>query len=612
MGTISRYRIIVVVSIIAVAILIMLGYQMYESFQELGSKYMKLEAEDLQKSILQRQKEEGYSFAMGWAWWDEMKKAVAENDVAFISNEVKSITSSLYWSSIVVIHDKKVIYHHGPLIPPNPVAFLKVAQDIPQKVHNIRIGKRIVGVMSFLICNNDGEDPLPDSAILLLFDWKNLLKTHFTLSSFVGIYISLKKPKGTLAYYPLLDIKGKPVGYLTITPNRKLLSEMHTKVYTLLWLEILVLVLLLVSILIYVKRHTEISRTLLRAIGVKERFASLKAVARHVAETVFTNTIYRKALETALNTKSVEKTLFAIAHTVAKTLQSDQWVMILISGEKQEWKVLLHSDTIKEEDLKKMLNIIKEQPITTFDILKERKACLFLEDVNAFPQWRKADIKGIKEIASSILIPMKVDEEVVAALCLDWFNRKSFTQQIRKLTLQIEEIIDNILTSTYDIRDMFWLSYKDPLLGIHNRRIISKLAERKLHGSILFMDIDDFRLINDRYGHATGDMVLKQVAEIISRMMRKEDVLFRYGGDEFVAYLENIDIASAREIAKRVRNAVREGLKEYTIDLSIGISETMEGSDIIEIIKQADMLMYQEKRKKKERTGHEDRNNHRG
>ena len=125
------------------------------------------------------------------------------------------------------------------------------------------------------------------------------------------------------------------------------------------------------------------------------------------------------------------------------------------------------------------------------------------------------------------------------------------------------------------------------------------------------MDLDNFKLINDRYGHSTGDMVLKRVSETISSMMRKEDVLFRYGGDEFIAYLEDIDTASAKEIAERVRKAVREELKDYNLDISIGITDVKENSDIIEVIKRADTSMYQEKQQKKGENRNEHRDNNR-
>ncbi|MCD6420055.1 MAG: sensor domain-containing diguanylate cyclase [Synergistetes bacterium] len=611
MVEINRYKFITIGSIISVIILALLGYQMYASFQWLSNKYMKVEARDLYRLILQRQKEEGYAFAMGWSWWDDMRKAVAENNITFISNEVESITSPQYWSSLIVIHNGKVIYKYGPLIPKNPAEFLEVAQDIPQRVHSTKIGKRVVGVMTFLLCNNEGEDPLPDSAILLSFDWEDLLRTHFAVSSFVNAHTYPSKPGKALASYPLCDIHGKAVGYLVMESNQTFVSEMHTHVSALLWLEIAVLTLLLTFILLYVKRHSEISATLLRAMGIKEKFTSLRTIARHVAETLFTNTVYRYALETALSTKSVEKTLQRIANTVAEALQSDQWSMVLISGGRTQWRVLSHSDTIKETDIQQIMKTLQQQPISIFDILKEKKECLFIEDVDRFPQWRKANIKGVEEIASNITIPMRAGDEVVAALCLDWFRRKSFTPHIRKLTYQAEKIINNILKSTYDIQDMFWLSYKDPLLGIDNRRIIGKLAERKLHGSILFMDIDNFKLINDRYGHSTGDMVLKRVSETISSMMRKEDVLFRYGGDEFIAYLEDIDTASAKEIAERVRKAVREELKDYNLDISIGITDVKENSDIIEVIKRADTSMYQEKQQKKGENRNEHRDNNR-
>ena len=112
-------------------------------------------------------------------------------------------------------------------------------------------------------------------------------------------------------------------------------------------------------------------------------------------------------------------------------------------------------------------------------------------------------------------------------------------------------------------------SETDSLSGLANRRkLMAALTEHfdvfaryQTPTSVLIFDIDNFKGINDQYGHAAGDSVLVQVAGRIRRAVRHEDAVGRYGGDEFVAVCEDADAASAASIAERIRNLVNEPLE---------------------------------------------------
>jgi len=132
------------------------------------------------------------------------------------------------------------------------------------------------------------------------------------------------------------------------------------------------------------------------------------------------------------------------------------------------------------------------------------------------------------------------------------------------------------------LKNLFELARRDPLTGLYNRRYFderlrSEFSFARHNGTLLgllFIDIDRFKQVNDVSGHATGDVVLRLVADSVQRMMRPEDVLSRYGGDEFIAILRatslrNLQILGAR-VCRRMESLVR---RECSVTVSVGVSQ---------------------------------------
>ena len=145
--------------------------------------------------------------------------------------------------------------------------------------------------------------------------------------------------------------------------------------------------------------------------------------------------------------------------------------------------------------------------------------------------------------------------------------------------------------------------YRDPLTGIYNRRYYEEVA-RKSTGpaGIALMDVDDFKICNDTYGHYAGDMALKTVANAIQSCIRKSDLLIRYGGDEFLLVLSGIpsDILQAKleQIRTAVQMASVPGYSHFRISLSIGGAMQSLADPMDNIVRRADRLMYQAKCRK--------------
>jgi diguanylate cyclase (GGDEF)-like protein/PAS domain S-box-containing protein len=149
----------------------------------------------------------------------------------------------------------------------------------------------------------------------------------------------------------------------------------------------------------------------------------------------------------------------------------------------------------------------------------------------------------------------------------------------------------------------------DHLTGVLNRARFYELAEAEIARfkrfgqplSALMLDIDHFKLINDGYGHAAGDVVLKNVADAVQHGLRSIDVAGRLGGEEFAVFLPSIDLEGARMVAERLRNAVAGlrpslGGEPKVVTVSVGCASMRPGmTDVDSLLKEADAALYRAK-----------------
>ncbi len=147
----------------------------------------------------------------------------------------------------------------------------------------------------------------------------------------------------------------------------------------------------------------------------------------------------------------------------------------------------------------------------------------------------------------------------------------------------------------------------DPLTGLANRRTLLERLRGPVptdpDGTVLFIDVDDFKPVNDDYGHAMGDAVLQVVGERLRQAVRPTDLVARYGGDEFVIYCPGSnDPRQIDELADRLERAMRRpiGLEGLTVQvgISIGRAAVVPGNDVDEVLATAARHMGQVKRRK--------------
>ncbi|NMA84210.1 MAG: GGDEF domain-containing protein [Epulopiscium sp.] len=124
----------------------------------------------------------------------------------------------------------------------------------------------------------------------------------------------------------------------------------------------------------------------------------------------------------------------------------------------------------------------------------------------------------------------------------------------------------------------------------------------KVIKAIIFLDIDDFKKINDRYGHDQGDIVLQKIVEVIQNNIRNTDALYRWGGEEFLLICDGLRPENAMRFAKKILEQIKQVEyqvedEKYKVTISMGISYfSPEDMDYNEVIKRADMALYEAKR----------------
>jgi diguanylate cyclase (GGDEF)-like protein len=191
----------------------------------------------------------------------------------------------------------------------------------------------------------------------------------------------------------------------------------------------------------------------------------------------------------------------------------------------------------------------------------------------------------------------------------------SFTRNTKFTDEETEQLEGLICALHYPLRNALLYSealhaaHKDPLTGIGNRAAMTTTLHRELEKAfrhnrslgVIMMDADHFKKINDKYGHSIGDYVLQSLVECAEKSVRISDMMFRYGGEEFVIVLPETDETGVLRLAKRIRRRVEKletRIQGQTIPVtvSIGITTLQETDDEKSFIARADEALYKAKR----------------
>lgn len=167
-------------------------------------------------------------------------------------------------------------------------------------------------------------------------------------------------------------------------------------------------------------------------------------------------------------------------------------------------------------------------------------------------------------------------------------------------------LVDNIHVAKQRIRA---LSDRDELTGIYNLRAFTRLAEREHElasraersYSILLVDVEHLKAVNDTYGHEAGNRAVRLVADALARLTRSTDIVARFGGDEFIVYLANADKPAGEEVAQRIRNVVfsttlEVDVKMVRLKVNVGVGTYPDDGNALQpVMTAADRTMYKDK-----------------
>jgi len=164
------------------------------------------------------------------------------------------------------------------------------------------------------------------------------------------------------------------------------------------------------------------------------------------------------------------------------------------------------------------------------------------------------------------------------------------------------------LRNALTYREAVNASARDPLTGVNNRGRFREVMDREVelsrrHGaplSLIMLDVDRFKSINDTHGHLVGDIALKSIASCTLSCIRDSDILFRYGGEEFCIALANTNLTGARKLAERIRRAleilvVRASGTRLHVTASFGVATLAKEDDVAHLVEKADHSLYRAK-----------------
>lgn len=214
---------------------------------------------------------------------------------------------------------------------------------------------------------------------------------------------------------------------------------------------------------------------------------------------------------------------------------------------------------------------------------------------------------------SVIAVPLKTDDKTYGVLLVNKLELYAFNDEDLQLAQIFANQVSIALANAQLYENVRRLSETDSLTGLLNSRSLSRIVEHLINQahadsssvSLLFIDLDDFKGINDRFGHPMGDKFLRFFAQVLQTSVRDEDIAIRYAGDEFVIILPNADLSKAKIVAQRlmedIRNQRMGDIHGLRTTVSVGLAVYPQHANSAEdLIKHADDALYVVKRNGKD------------
>ena len=207
----------------------------------------------------------------------------------------------------------------------------------------------------------------------------------------------------------------------------------------------------------------------------------------------------------------------------------------------------------------------------------------------------------------TLCLPLMVQGETLGLLSLVGNLEDEHSISQRQLAMAAGEAIKLSLSNIKLREELREQAIRDPLTGLYNRRNMEESLVRELHRSqrrkaqlcVAMMDLDGFKQVNDTYGHAAGDAVLREIGLILSQHLRNTDISCRYGGDEFFLVLPDSSLEDNRQRLNQIRTIIKDQTIQYgekllkPLTISIGMAAAKEHNfNARELIRAADEALY--------------------